>query len=143
MDRVAESLFVGTIEDAGAEALLRTNGITRIISLTHASPDTGFPKFASVTRIPIIDGPRNDRERFGTAVEAVCSALESGDSVLVHCSRGASRSPSVAAAAHAIVRGSSIEQAFTQVAKHRDACDPHDTLVRQAVAVVREHNKSH
>ncbi|WP_253739218.1 dual specificity protein phosphatase family protein [Halohasta salina] len=138
MDRVAESLFVGTIEDAGTGPLLENHGTETVVSLTHSPPDTGFPESVSVKQVPLTDGPQNDRAQFNEAVDVLVSALESGETVLVHCSRGASRSPSVAATALAITQDIGIKEAFEQVAEHREACDPHEALVRQAVAVYQE-----
>ena len=138
MDHVAESLFVGTIEDAGTEPLLENHGIETVVSLTHSPPDTGFPESVSVKQVPLTDGPQNDRAQFNEAVDVLVSVLESGETVLVHCSRGASRSPSVAATALGITQETGIEQAFEQVAEHRDACDPHKAPVRQAVSIYQE-----
>ena len=138
MDRVAESLFVGTIEDAGTGPLLENHGIETVVSLAHSPPDTRFPESVSVKQVPLTDGPQNDRAQFNEAVDVLVSALESGETVLVHCSRGASRSPSVAATALAITQDIGIKEAFEQVAEHREACDPHEALVRQAVAVYQE-----
>lgn len=92
----------------------------------------------SVKQVPLTDGPQNDRAQFNEAVDVLVSALESGETVLVHCSRGASRSPSVAATALAMTQDIGIQQAFVQVAEHRKACDPHEALVRQAVVVYQE-----
>jgi len=138
MDHVAESLFVGTIEDAGTEPLLKNHGIETVVSLTHSPPNTGFPASVSVKQVPLTDGPQNNQAQFNEAVDVLVSALESGETVLVHCSRGASRSPSVAATALAIVQDIGIKEAFEQVAEHREVCDPHEALVRQAVAVYQE-----
>jgi hypothetical protein len=131
-------VFVGTIEDADRGAFLENHGIETVVSLTHSPPDTGFPETVSVRQVPLTDGPQNDRSQFETAVDTLVSALESGETVLVHCSRGASRSPSVAATALVIVQDTSIEQVFEQAADHRKACDPHEALVRQAVAAGRQ-----
>jgi len=138
VDRVTESLFVGTLADASDEGLLAENGVETVVSLTHADPDAGFPDEVSVIKHHMLDGPQNDRDRFEGAVEAVRARIESGETVLVHCSRGASRSPSVAAAATALARNIGIETAFERVAENVDTCDPHDALVRQAVTVYRE-----
>ena len=138
MDRVTESLFVGTIEDAGTGPLLENHGIETVVSLTHSPPDTGFPGSVSVKQVPLIDGPQNDQAQFETAVDTLVSALESGETVLVHCSRGASRSPSIAATALGITQDIGIKQAFEQIVEHREACDPHEALVRQAVTVYQE-----
>jgi len=138
MDKVAESVFVGTARDAGDESLLEDRDIDRIVSLTHTAPETGFPASVSVTRVAMMDGPRNERRRFELAVEAVLAALESGSRVLVHCSRGASRSPSVAAVAIAVHSGLDIGAAFDQVSRRRTVVDPHDALVGQAVDIYRD-----
>jgi len=138
MDHVAESLFVGTIEDAGTGPLLENHGIELVVSLTHSPPDGGFPESVSVKQVPLTDGPQNDQAQFSEAVDVLVSAVESGEAVLVHCSRGASRSPSVAATALAITQDIGIKQAFEKVAEHREACDPHEALVRQAVAIYQE-----
>ena len=138
MDRVAESLFVSTIEDAGKGPILENHGTETVVSLTHSPPETRFPELVSVRRVPLTDGPQNDRSQFNEAVDVLVSALESGEAVLVHCSRGASRSPSVAATTLAITQNIGIKEAFEQVAERREACDPHEALVRQAVAVYQE-----
>ncbi|WP_246986898.1 dual specificity protein phosphatase family protein [Halorientalis marina] len=132
MDEICSGLFVGTTNEAGNEVLLRECGVDRVVSLTHGGPETGFPSGVSIDKVPMKDGPRNERDRFESAVEEVLSGLCSSDSVLVHCSRGASRSPAVAATALAIHRGISIDEAFKQVAAHREETDPHDALVRRA-----------
>ena len=138
MDQITASLFVGTIADAGRDSHLRKENIATVVSLTHSEPDTGFPESVTVTRVPITDGPQHDRAQFEAAVDAVLAALDSGESVLVHCSRGASRSPSVAATALALSRDVGIDRAFERVAENRVVTDPHDALVRQAVTVYRE-----
>jgi len=71
MDRVAESLFVGTIEDAGTGPLLENNGIETVVSLTHSPPETGFPESVSVRQVPLTDDPQNNRAQFNEAVDAL------------------------------------------------------------------------
>jgi len=71
MDRVAESLFVGTIEDAGTGPLLENHGIETVVSLTHSPPDTGFPESVSVRQVPLTDDPQNNRAQFNEAVDAL------------------------------------------------------------------------
>jgi predicted protein tyrosine phosphatase len=135
MDKVAANLYVGTLADAGDTALLQEHGVDRIVSLTHGDPESGFP--VPVSKCAMMDGPRNDRETFRTAVEEILTRLQQGETILVHCSRGASRSPSVAAAAIALHEEITIEAAFEQVDEQRDEFDAHPALVRQAVSVYR------
>jgi len=88
MDEIADRLFVGTVEDAGDEALIRKHSIVSIVSLTHSEPDGGFPSDLTVKNVPMRDGPRNDQQRFDRAVTHVLSCLKTGDNLLVHCSAG-------------------------------------------------------
>jgi protein-tyrosine phosphatase len=140
MDEVADGLFVGTVDDAGDNALLRTHSIVTIVSLTHSDPDGGLPADVTVENIPMKDGPRNDQQRFNRAVTYVLSCLKTGDNLLVHCSAGASRGPAVAATALALYDEIGLEAAFEQVAKRRNAVDPHEALVRQAARVYTQHH---
>jgi len=135
MDEVAPRLYVGTDDDAADAAALRERGVTTVVSLTHRTPEP-TPDGVAVVEAPMLDGPRNDRGAFAEAVSAVRTALDDGETVLVHCAAGASRSPAVAAAALALHEDRSLEDAFEQVAARRDAADPHPALVRQAVHVL-------
>jgi protein-tyrosine phosphatase len=130
MNEVAEGIFVGTESDADKKPLLRKHGIDAVISLTHSQPD-----IEEVSRIdvPMIDGPQNSYEAFAEAVKTVVEQRENGQRVLVHCSAGSSRSPSVAAAAITRLSDTTLNEAFNQIIEHRPETDPHNALVRQAI----------
>lgn len=132
MDEVAERLFVGTVEDAGDAALVRKHGVTNVVSLTHSTPDGGFPAGLTVVNVPMMDGPRNDQQRFERAVTRSVACLEAGESLLVQCSAGGSRSPAVAATALALTEDLPLEEAFDRVIQRREAADPHRAIVQQA-----------
>jgi hypothetical protein len=138
MDRVGPDLYVGTVEDAGDSELLGQAGVSSVVSLTFDGPDQGFPSGVDVFRSSMMDGPRCDRDSFESAVRETVSFLERGETVLVHCSRGASRSPSVAAAAVALHQSTGIDEAFQQVGESREAVDPHEALLRLAVEVYED-----
>ncbi|WP_159903646.1 dual specificity protein phosphatase family protein [Salinirussus salinus] len=129
MDEVVDGIFVGTESDASDEALLRKHGVDTVVSLTHSNPKTG-----DVTRVdvPMIDGPQNSYDAFTEAVSEVVEQRENGQRVLVHCSAGSSRSPSVAAAAITRLSETTLNEAFNQIIERRPETDPHDALVRQA-----------
>ena len=139
MDEIADRLFVGTVEDAGDEALIRKHSIVSIVSLTHSEPDGGFPSDLTVKNVPMRDGPRNDQQRFDRALTHVLSCLKAGDNLLVHCSVGASRSPAVAATALALYDEIGLKAAFKQVAKRRNAVDLHEAIIEQAARVYTQH----
>jgi protein-tyrosine phosphatase len=141
MDEIVDGLFIGTVEEAGAEALMREYDIEVIVSLTHEGPDDGFPSDLKVVRLPMKDGPQNDQQVFEQAVTHVLSRLRSGDNVLVHCSAGASRSPAVAATALALYNEVGLETGFEQIANCRNAADPHEAVIRQAARIYTQHRE--
>ena len=134
MDLVGADLFVGTRADAADSQRLETHDITTVVSLTHEAPELSAQAI-DLHSIPLIDGPQNSREQFTKAVEETVIALEDGERVLVHCAAGASRSPTVAATALALVQELDLEDAIRQVSDSRDAVDPHEALLRQAAHV--------
>ena len=138
MDEVADGVFVGTTEDASDEALLHEYNIATVVSVTHGEPRSGFLSDMTVENVPLIDGPQNDSQAFAEAVRTVVAHRESGDRVLVHCSAGASRSPSVAATAIACRSETTLNDSFNQVLERRPETDPHDALVRRAVEFINE-----
>lgn len=135
MDTVAQNLFVGTAEDASDEATVQDHYITVVVSLTHNDPAGDVPADLTHEAVPMMDGPQNSRDAFERAVNTVLSHLAAGDKTLVHCSAGASRSPTVAATALAFHSGDDLNAAFKQIRDRRPATDPHDALLRQAHAV--------
>lgn len=141
MDEVADGLFIGTVADAGDNALTSEHSIAIIVSLTHSDPDGGFPSDLTVENVPMRDGPQNDQQKFDRAATHVLSCLKTEDNLLVHCSAGASRSPAVAATALALYDEIRLEAAFEQVAKYRNAVDPHGALIRQAARVYTQHRE--
>lgn len=134
MDEVAPGLYVGTAADATDEHLLREQGVTAVVSLTHDALDA-VPDHTTAVDVPLTDGPQHDREAFDRAVTETLARLAADEPVLVHCAAGSSRSPSVAATALALHAGLALDAAFTQVADRSDAVDPHEALVRQAARV--------
>jgi protein-tyrosine phosphatase len=139
MDAVDDELFVGTAADVTDDSVLASHGVTTIVSLTHETPSPAAQDI-TVCSIPLIDGPQHSREQFTKAVEETLAALAADGSVLVHCSAGASRSPTVAATALALARDMELEDAVQQVADNRAAVDPHEALLRQAARVYTQLN---
>ena len=132
MDEVFEDLYIGGIEDTADPDLVEEEKVDRVISLTHEDPRTSFSDRVQVSDFAMKDGPQNDEEVFHAAVNEVVQALESGETVFVHCSKGFSRSPSVAATAAAIYNDIGMDQSFIQIQRHRQEVNPHDDLVSQA-----------
>ena len=67
---------------------------------------TPLPRDMITCRFPLVDGPGNPRQLLVRAIDMVVNLLRSGTPTLVYCGAGISRSPYIAAAAIALLRGS-------------------------------------
>lgn len=136
MDRITPEIYIGALDDAGDRGRLANHGITAVLQLSHASPEAGYPRYVQVVQQAMFDGPRNDRARFEQAVSTLCDLLDEEETVLVHCSAGASRSVTVTAAALAKRGDRSLEAWLSHIAARREEADPHQALVERAVSVL-------
>jgi protein-tyrosine phosphatase len=84
----------------------------------------------------MMDGPRNDEETMRDAVETTASFLQKGDTVLVHCSAGASRSVAVAAASLATVNDTGLDEAL-QLIRDKKPIQIHPSVQENAENVLR------
>lgn len=67
---------------------------------------------------------------FEAAVDYVVNSLERGDTVLVHCQAGVSRSAAVTTAALVTVSNDSLRESFSRVEAARPNVNPHPELQR-------------
>lgn len=118
MNKITEGLYVGDIRDASNTKQYYRYEIDAAVKLSHKAPDGGYLDHVEVHDHSMIDGPQNDQGSMTEAVRATADLLSKGETVFVHCSAGASRSPSVAAAALAVLKGVDVQEAGEQV---RDA----------------------
>jgi protein-tyrosine phosphatase len=83
-------------------------------------------------RVPVQDFDAEDlRQKLPRCVEVLDELLREGHVVLVHCSGGVNRSPSIAIAYLHWVQGWSLEKAAAHVRKCR-SCDPYVEAIRLA-----------
>ena len=137
MEQVAPCLYIGGLDDAGDTEALVTHNITAVLKLTHSDPETPYPEAVTVSDHPMFDGPRNDFENFQAAVDRLTTFLKAGDTVLVHCSAGSSRSGAVAVAALARQENVSIDAELARIQDQKSDVEPHPTLLKHARQVVR------
>jgi atypical dual specificity phosphatase len=136
MKQVAPGVYIGDIEDAGSGERLVDAGITAVVKLTHAAPDAGYPETVTVADHQMVDGPQNDLDAFAGAVQTATGLLEQGETVLVHCKRGTSRSGAVVAAVVAQREEVDISTALGTVRHRKPDVDPHRALLRHAKLAV-------
>lgn len=108
-------------------------GVDHVLSLT------ADPLPATTHHRPLVDGPDNEWAAFEAAADAACRLLGARPgSLLVHCSHGISRSPTVTAVALAVVEDRSLREALALVRGARPPATVHPALREQAVLYLAE-----
>jgi protein-tyrosine phosphatase len=121
MDRITDTVAIGTEHEARDAALLRSHGIRSVVSLNdvlrpeHAA-ELGL---AEVVGYRLLDGA-NDLRLFRWAVEDLVRLVRTSPPVLVHCRAGRSRSPAVAAGYLILTEGLSPDGALAPIAARRE-----------------------
>jgi protein-tyrosine phosphatase len=111
-------LWLGHAGDARDVRGVLAKEIMALVDLAVNEPPVAVTRELVYLRFPLMDGPGNPPWLLRAAVEAVAGLLRSGTPTLVACSNGLSRSPCIAGAAIALVRG----------------CPPADGLAAMAAA---------
>lgn len=105
----------------------RADRFERVLSLTEE------PVAATTHHRPLVDGPGAGWTSFAAAADAAADALRDGETLLVHCSAGVSRSAAVFAAAIAAVGGRTVASTLDEVQAARPHAVPRPTLHELAV----------
>jgi protein-tyrosine phosphatase len=120
---VDDSLWIGNAADARNALVLHEHGINVVIDLALDEPPAVLPRDLIYLRFPIVDGLENDRSLLTAAIKTTAILLSLPDfKITVCCSAGLSRSPAIVAAAIAVNRGQSAEEALGEVTA-RATCD--------------------
>jgi hypothetical protein len=115
--QVWERLYFGDFNDA--EHLVKTNpvGITTVISVCKDGVFRRNPGINYV-HIPIADATRIGVGQFDNVIDAIAENIRWGK-ILIHCDRGASRSPIMTAAWMHVVGYKNIDAALAEIKKLR------------------------
>jgi protein-tyrosine phosphatase len=111
------SLWLGHSGDLRNPAGLIEVGILAIVDLAGNEPPTAVPRELVYLRFPLLDGSGNPHWLLRAAVEGVAGLIRSGTATLVACGAGSSRSPAIAGAAVAMVRGCSLDEGLRIVTR--------------------------
>jgi len=109
------SLWLGHAGDVRDPRGVLAAGILAVVDLALNEAPALLPRELAYCRFPLLDGPGNPPWLLRSAVETVANLLRSGTPSLVCCGAGMSRSPCIAAAAVALVRGLTAEEGLTLV----------------------------
>jgi hypothetical protein len=99
------SLWLGHVGDVRDLRGIHAAGILAVVDLAIDEPSASVTLELVYCRFPLIDGTGNPRWLVRAAVETVACLLRCDTPTLVSCGAGMSRSPCIAAAAIARVRG--------------------------------------
>lgn len=112
---VPSRLWVGNAVDARSPRAIHEAGIQAVVDLAIEEPIAQLTRDLLYCRIPIHDGAENSPLNLSIAIEALVSLLKKEVPTLVACSAGMSRAPSLAAAALALVRQQSPDEALESI----------------------------
>lgn len=135
MDKVYENLWIGDISDA-QEKSMKSRGINTVITVCQDSVEDNIG--CNYFEYNMSDGPDNKYggdhgyEIYKRAADNLYNRLEQGDSVLIHCHRGRSRSVSVAVGVIGRMKSISADSALTLVESNRPEADPDQLLIEHA-----------
>ncbi len=115
-------LWIGNRNEARETSQGLGNGIEALVDLALEELPPRVTRELVYCRFPMIDGSGNPPRLLRAAVETVASLIEKRIVTLVFCGAGMSRAPAIVAAALAVSRGSSPDEALKSLAAGR----PHD-----------------
>ncbi len=110
-------LWLGHAGDARDLRAVLSAGIEAVVDLAANEPPMAVTRELVYLRFPLLDGAGNPPWLLRLAVEAVVSLLRAGTPTLVFCSAGMSRTPAVAGAAVARLRGLRLEEGLALTAR--------------------------
>ncbi len=112
------SVWIGHSGDSRDYKRIFDQNIKAILSLAAEEANIQPPRDLIYCHFPLLDGAENDEQILDVAIKSAVTLLTDGVPVLVCCSAGMSRAPSVAAAALSIVLGKSLEECLELVVAH-------------------------
>lgn len=103
MRRIApHTLWIGSRADLRTPRSIAEAGVTLLVDLAIEETIPSLSRELAFARFPLYDGAGNDRWLISTAITTCVAALGHGQTVLIICSAGLSRSPAIAAAVLAV-----------------------------------------
>jgi hypothetical protein len=102
---ILNRLWIGNSLEARELRSLLDMGVAAMVDLAIEELPPTVVRELVYCRIPLIDGASNPPERLRLAVETITSLIRSDTPTFVFCGAGMSRSPSITAAAIAVIEG--------------------------------------
>jgi hypothetical protein len=131
------SLWLGHRGDLDDMRQVLGQGIEALVDVATNEPPAHLPRETFYCRFPLVDNAENPPWLVKQAIATVAGLLREKVPTLVYCVAGMSRSPCIAAAALAVVRGIEFQDALTGIADQL-GMDVTPALVGQVQAIVRQ-----
>jgi hypothetical protein len=120
---IDNTLWIGNASEARDIPSLIDQDFNAIVDLAVEAPPAVLTRELTYLRFPIYDGIGNDKKVLASAIQTIAFMLsQEGNKIAVCCSMGMSRSPSIVAAALALIKNQSAEDSLTRVTK-KVVCD--------------------
>lgn len=119
MRQIAPQLWLGNADDLRNPRALFNAGIRAVVDVAWDEPVANLPRDFIYCRFPLIDGGGNEPLILWQAVRTVMDLMRSELPIIVGCSAGMSRSPTIAAHAMAIAEGVSPQTSLDEIAEQR------------------------
>jgi len=133
MNAITDQLYIGDISDVREQS---DDQFDRIITVCQDAIIDNVGKDTAYEYYCMSDGPNNEYGGnpsyllFQQATDSLVDALERGETVLIHCHMGQSRSVSVSIAALASMRGMRVAGVTEIIVEARPQANPDDHLWR-------------
>jgi protein-tyrosine phosphatase len=134
---VCPDLYVASLKDLEESDCFSEVDFDVVVNLCGERPVNGYSTGVEVLDYRMEDGDENCLKCFSSALQAVRKRFDSGDTVLVHCTAGLSRSPVMAAAVLSTLNTSSVKQNLERIQDDR-MIGPASTVVENAEKAVEQ-----
>jgi protein-tyrosine phosphatase len=129
-DEVYDNLYVGESAALRQQSAVRSEGITAIVRLDQIPRTDGqWADGFTLLDLPIPDAAHLDGDTIDRVTGFIHERITAGDTVLVQCHMGVSRSVSLAMAYLIEYEGLSLAEAFGALREGRASAYPHEMLL--------------
>ena len=141
MNQVHEQVWISDIQDARTSSM---QDFDAVVTVCQDSIEDHIPQGVDYHFFEMADGPhcgyggRHDYDYFEEAASAILDHLRAGETILVHCHMGQSRSASTAIAALAVLEGVNYHDTYSSVEEQRPQIHPDGLLERHAIRFIEE-----
>ena len=137
-DLIIDSLYIGDAKMASNITLLQRYRITHVVNCADELKgyETKYNKIFNYLMLPLVDSHDTDlNDYIPQVIKFIDNALENNGVVLIHCSKGISRSASILISYLMHKYKSTYDETLAFVKQSRPECKPNENFKRQLEAM--------